>query len=264
MFSSSVLAKLERRIARHVVKRPKALQLTAPVVTFSFDDVPQSACVMGRRLLERFDAHGTYYVCGGYTGTVREQPMHTLDDLHSLMDAGHELACHGYGHLDHQAQGSLRASQDMDRNRRFLQELGAIQGGELNFAYPFGCVSAGIKRVVQGRYLSARGVVGGQHLGSADLNLLGAVPLYDATITPERVSALIEHNARAGGWLIFFTHGVLDRPAAYDCSPQLLAHALNVAQATGSQVRSVRSALGADAVAPPAVQPAAVSEARAA
>jgi peptidoglycan/xylan/chitin deacetylase (PgdA/CDA1 family) len=244
MFSASLLSKIERRIARAVVKRPMALQLSAPTVTFTFDDVPQSACVRGRALLERHDATGTFYVCGGYTGTVREQPMHTQADLLSVLAAGHELGCHGFAHLDHQAIGPGRAVDDMDRNRRFLQELGVADVDTLNFAYPFGCVNAGIKRVVHGRYRSARGVVGGQHLGVVDANLLGAVPLYDATITPQAVAALIESNARQRGWLVFFTHGVLAQPGPFDCSPTLLAHALAAARDTGSLIQSVQATMG--------------------
>lgn len=254
MFSNGLFAKVERRLARQLVQRSSALQLDAPTVSFTFDDVPQSACIQGRSLLETYGAQGTYYVCGGYTGTVREDAMHTLADLRGLIDAGHEVACHGYGHFDHQALGASAAADDMDRNLQFLQDIGACQAGAVNFAYPFGCVNAAVKRVAAGRYLSARGVTGGLHTGRVDLNLLGAVPLYESRLKPADVTALIERNAREGGWLVFFTHGVQDRPAAYDCTPGLLDHALAVARATGSRVATMQAALGVG-VAPQQAQP---------
>lgn len=246
MQSKGVIGKLERRMALKLERRLAEIRLGAPTVSFTFDDVPQSACLQGRSVMEARDALGTYYVCGGFTGTVREVPMHTLADLRGLMQAGHEIACHGYGHCDHQAMAVAAAADDMDRNLQFLQDIGAAAPGRLNFAYPFGCVNAGVKRLTSDRYLSARGVTGGLHSGQADLNLIGAVPLYASRLSPADVTALIERNAREGGWLVFFTHGVAEQPSAYDCTPRLLDHALQVARATGSRVQTMRAVLGED------------------
>ena len=245
MLSGGVVAKLERRLSRHMARRPGRLKLRSAAVSFTFDDVPQSACLRGRQLMESGAGAATYYVCGGYTGTVREVRMHTLADLRSLHAAGHEIACHGFGHHDMQALGPRLSALDMDRNLQYLQDQGLADGSAINFAYPFGCVSPALKREAARRYMSARGVTGGQHGADVDQDLIGAVPLYDAQLSRQAVTELIEANAAQGGWLVFFTHGVLEAPGAYDCSPSLLQHALSVTKATGCEILSVRAALGA-------------------
>lgn len=240
--SSGLVAKIERRLARGLHRRRARLRNTAPIVTFTFDDVPRSACTGGRGLLERHAAQGTFYVCGGFTDAFRTQQMHSRDDLASLQRDGHEIACHGFGHLDYQAVDLARVREDMRRNRQFLGELGVPAEG-LSFAYPFGCVSPGVKREAGEHYASARGVVGGSQVGHVDLNLLQSVPLYSSTIGEAGVTALIEGNARAGGWLIFFTHGVEPDPLPHGCEPSLLDHALRCAIASGSQVLPMRAVL---------------------
>lgn len=242
MTSTGLLAKVERRLAQRLHRRPGQLRNPKPIVTFTFDDVPRSACMEGRRRLEQFGVLGTFYVCGGLTAVQGDEPMHTRPDLVSLLRDGHEIGCHGFGHVDYQAVDIGRVREDLDRNRRFLLELG-VPAERLSFAYPFGCVSPRVKREVAALYASARGVVGSSQVGEVDLGVLASVPLYTATLDARRVSALVEHNARVGGWLIFFTHGVEPDPRSHGCDPALLDHAIRSARDTGSQVLPMRDAL---------------------
>lgn len=249
MLSHSAWSKVERRLARVLDRRHAQLLNPAPIVSFTFDDVPRSACTRGRAILEAHGACGTYYVCGVYTDGFRNEPMHTRQDLVDLHLAGHEIACHGFDHIDHQATDLSDARRDMHRNQSFLRELG-VAGASLSFAYPFGCVNPALKRAAAEQYSCGRGVVGGINAGEVDLALLGARPLYGCDLSERDVGRLIEANAKLGGWLIFFTHGVDPHPDRYGCTPQLLDHALRVAQATGSQVLPVSAALRA-ALSPP-------------
>lgn len=242
MTSTGLLDKVARRLARRLHRRPGLLRNPAPMVTFTFDDVPRSACLEGRRRLEQFGVHGTFYVCGGLTAAQGDEPMHTRADLVSLLRDGHEIGCHGFGHVDYQAVDIERVREDLDHNRRFLLDLGLPADG-LSFAYPFGCISPRVKREVAARYASARGVVGGPQVGEVDLGVLASVPLYSAALDTAQVSAMVEHNARVGGWLIFFTHGVEPDPRSHGCEPALLDHAVRSALDTGSRVLPMREAL---------------------
>lgn len=242
MLSHGTWSKVERRLARVLDRRRAVLHNPRPIVSFTFDDVPHSACTRGRALLEAHDALGTYYVCGTYTDGFREEPMHTRQDLVDLVLGGHEIGCHGFSHVDHQAMDLDGARRDMERNQAFLHELGVLNGAT-SFAYPFGCFNPALKRLSAEHYTCSRGVVGGINLGEVDLALLGAKALYGSKMTEREVARLIEANARVGGWLIFFTHGVHPSPDNFGCTPQLLETALQVARATGSQVLPVGAAL---------------------
>ena len=60
--------KLSRFLARHIHTKTLPMRNERPLVTFTFDDVPASACSLGAPLLEQHGARGTFYVCGGGCG----------------------------------------------------------------------------------------------------------------------------------------------------------------------------------------------------
>lgn len=243
MVLTSIRHKLERRLARHLAKRPLAMQNSRALVSFTFDDVPQSACLEGRDTLERQGCRGTYYVCGGFTDTIAAGlPMHSRADLLNLLERGHEIGCHGYRHLDYQTLTADEIATDLARNRSFFTELGCAAKVE-NFAYPYGCVSPSVKSVIGRGFSSARGVWRGLNAARADLALLRAEPLYQHLWTQSALAALIDQNARRKGWLIFFTHGVVDQPDQFGCQPSLLDFAVRTAQASGARVLPVNQAL---------------------
>lgn len=240
---NTVWEKLERRLARLAVARRAPLASTTGVVTFSFDDVPQSACRRGRDILERYEATGTYYVCGGLTGKESAtEPFHDEDDLRSLMCTGHELGSHGYGHLNYQQIGLDRVREDIERNRTFFGDLG-YETDPTSFAYPYGCVNPKVKGVCGARFASSRGILGGVNAGSVDLGLVKAVPLYSRTLTSEGVVDLIAEAAREKGWLVFFTHSVVAAPDEFGCTPELLDLAVRCAAESQCRVLTMNEAL---------------------
>jgi peptidoglycan/xylan/chitin deacetylase (PgdA/CDA1 family) len=240
--STGPWAKIERRLAKVMARRMVRLRNPKPMISFTFDDAPHTACTRGRRLLEQYKVRGTFYVCGGLTGQLEPERMHTLAELQALAAAGHELGCHGYEHIDYQSLNKDQMVSDTMRNAQFLSDLG-VPTADLNFAYPFGCASPGVKRFVSRRYTSARGIGDGLNVGEVDLALLKATRLYEGRITDAEVTALIEDNVRQNGWLIFFTHGVQDKPDAYGCTPDMLEHALHISVQSGAEVLTVRDAL---------------------
>ncbi len=68
-----------------------------PIVSFGFDDFPRSAYTAGGEILKNFGARGTYYVSLGLMNTSNDLgEQFRLDDLHSLVKDGHELASHTF------------------------------------------------------------------------------------------------------------------------------------------------------------------------
>jgi len=243
MEDNNLWHKVERRLARHLAAKRIRMRNNTAVVSFTFDDVPQSACRTGRDILERYGCRGTYYVCGGLTDwSSSNGSMHSRADLLSLLDAGHELGCHGYGHQNYQTLTIEEIRADISRNRIFFEELGCDVVA-LNFAYPFGCVSPVIKRVASHEFVSARGIRPDLNAYQADLALLNAPPLYEYLWNESSLGKLIDRNARKKAWLIFFTHEVVDEPDQFGCTPSLLDFAVRKAQESGALVLPVKHAL---------------------
>ena len=104
-------------------------------VTFSYDDGARSDL----RLAEIFDKYGvkgTFNLCGGMIGNPDRL---TAEEMKSLTDRGHEIACHGF---EHTAPGMLRPFEGVQEyiNDRIALEnaLGKIVRG---LAYPNGGIT---------------------------------------------------------------------------------------------------------------------------
>ncbi len=71
-----------------------------PMVTFTFDDVPASACELGARIIERHGARGTFYVAGRGCGSANVGgPLRaSIDQLRTIWANGHEIGCHTFSH----------------------------------------------------------------------------------------------------------------------------------------------------------------------
>ena len=98
---ASLKGKLRRRVARLAHRRPLVIAPDRPMLSFSFDDAPLTAATTGARLLEARGLRGTYYVSAGLSG--QDAPMGVCagaDDYRRLAEAGHEIACHTFSHLD--------------------------------------------------------------------------------------------------------------------------------------------------------------------
>ncbi len=244
--SSALRGRIERRATRLLHRKTIPMRNERGVVSFTFDDVPTSACTTGRDILERHDCFGTYYVSGGLTGQPRDGDsgrFHDEDELRALAAAGHELGCHGFGH--HSVQDSDRATweSDLDRNAEFFAKLG-LDLGPRNYAYPLGHVTPAAKAEIGRRYVSARSVGRGIHKGRVDLAQLRATPIGPGETTEAEIAAMIEEAERDRGWLIFVTHGIVDDPDPWGCTPALLDFAVRTAAASDCRVLSIAHALG--------------------
>jgi peptidoglycan/xylan/chitin deacetylase (PgdA/CDA1 family) len=121
----SLRGKLRRRLIRLAYRRPAKVALDRPMVSFSFDDAPATACEAGAKALETRGLRGTYYFAAGLAG--RDGPMGrfaTGADARRLHDAGHEIACHTFSHLDCGQSSSATTIADIDQNAESLAQWG--------------------------------------------------------------------------------------------------------------------------------------------
>jgi peptidoglycan/xylan/chitin deacetylase (PgdA/CDA1 family) len=245
-------------LSSYTMARPCVLRNAAPLVSFTFDDVPDSAISRGARVLEEFGARGTFFVSTGLLG--RRTPDWRLagpEGIAELAEAGHEVALHSHRHRPLAAMKRRDFVADL---RLCAISMARLAPGRVsaNFAYPFGFGHFGHRGFLDGVVRSSRTTHPGLNIGRSDLHFLKSWAFGSTLHEPDAVDRLLEEAAARGGWLILTGHDVADRPSPYGCTPQLLAHALRRTAALGITVAPIDTALdlcGADPMVSPLVEP---------
>jgi peptidoglycan/xylan/chitin deacetylase (PgdA/CDA1 family) len=201
------------------------------MISFGFDDVPASAAETGAAILARRGLRGTYFVAGALAGTdALTGPMATPDQVRRLADAGHEIGCHTYSHLDCGQAAAGDAVEDVARNAETLQAWGIPR--PTTFAYPFGDVAPGTKRALAPRFSLMRALHQGVVTAGSDLNQAPAVGVEG----PDGEALAMAWMRRAAGrrvWLILETHDVAQAPSPHGCTPDALERLVDAALANG-------------------------------
>ena len=124
---------------------------TVPLVTFTFDDVPASACVVGRRFWKP-SAAGPRSTCRARVVVPSPcGPLATPEQIRELSGRGHEIGCHTYSHCAVSRMGSPALHLDIERSARFLRDIAGANNVR-NFAYPYGDFSWRSKRLIQEKF----------------------------------------------------------------------------------------------------------------
>jgi peptidoglycan/xylan/chitin deacetylase (PgdA/CDA1 family) len=238
------LSRLDRLATMYLRRSMARLDPEAgPVVSFTFDDVPDNAVLNGARILSEHGYKGTFYLSGGLCGR-RFGPWRFFrrEDALSLVADGHEIGCHTFSHpvVDLLDRDQLKA--DLDRNLDWLAGLGVAP---VSFAYPYGAVGFARKPLIASRFRSCRGVRRGVNIGRADLAQLDCIRLYDVELDRPALERLIAEAARPATWLIFYMHDVQDGPTPHGCSPGLFESAITLCRNAGYEILSMRDALDA-------------------
>lgn len=247
--SGSLPVRLAAMASRFIARRSRskllALAKAPPMVTFTFDDVPASACQRGAPILERHGARGTFYVAGAGCGMASPggPQRASIDQLRVIWANGHEVGCHTFSHPAVRTIGFDELGTELDRNQAALRKVDS-EIVVRNFAYPYGDLSIGTKRYLESRFDSCRSSHAGINSGFADLGALDAWPLQNATLNRAKIGELIAATVRTSGWLIFFSHDVAESPSMYGVSPDLLDFAVGAASRAGCVVSTVADSLG--------------------
>jgi peptidoglycan/xylan/chitin deacetylase (PgdA/CDA1 family) len=230
-------------MASGMFRRPVLIRTPTPLISFTFDDFPESAFVMGGAILNAHGAAGTYYVSLGLLGSD-EPSGHIAGSTHliNLLKNGHELGCHTFSHCHSWNTDATAFERSVLDNRRVLADL--IPGAEFkSFSYPISAPRPMTKRKVSKHFMSCRG--GGQtpNIGSADLNQLSAYFLEKSRDRIQEVRDVINQNREARGWLIFATHDVSRNPSPFGCTPEFFEEIVQYAVCSGARILPVTNAL---------------------
>lgn len=240
---SAFEARVSNRLARHFRAAPLRLPPNGAMVSFTFDDIPDSAADAGAAMLEEFGARGTFYVAGSLIDRPSEH-WHgvSCDRLVELHRGGHEIACHTFSHKRAIELDAAAMEAEIERNSRYFAALDpSIR--LTNFAYPYGLASLPRKTQLAGAFRSSRGILPGVNSDVIDLQFLRANPLIDLHMDGDGIDRAFDEAVAARGWLIFYGHDVVEKPSPYGCTPNLLRHALESAARRDVPVLTVADAL---------------------
>lgn len=218
----SLYGKLRRRASKLVHRRPARLpHLARPLLTFSFDDAPQSAAVAGASIIERYGWRATFFISSGIMGEDSHFGHYTTaDQIRALHARGHEIACHTFTHIDC-GQASARAIEaSLEHNQNRLVGL-SLPRSE-TFAYPYGDVSPQAKALLSSRYLAARALHHGLIVTGTDLNQTPAVGIEGRGGEAAALDWMRRTKAHPQSWLVLYTHDVREDPSPWGCTPQTL------------------------------------------
>jgi peptidoglycan/xylan/chitin deacetylase (PgdA/CDA1 family) len=236
------LGSLRRTALCALYRRRVPLGKCGPIVSFTFDDFPRSAYLVGGSILEQFGARGTYYVAGGLMNTSNELgELCVAEDLRSLVEKGHELGTQTFRHSSCRLVSLAAFRNDVQAGMKAAEQ---IKGhNSTNFAYPYGHVTLRSKRSLGPDLTSSRSNIAGFNGPHVDLNLLRANKLYGDLDQSQYVEDLILQNMKQASWLIFYTHDVCPSPSQYGCTPALLEFAVSLAARSGGRILTVQRAL---------------------
>jgi peptidoglycan/xylan/chitin deacetylase (PgdA/CDA1 family) len=216
---------------------------TVPLVSFTFDDVPDSAYLNGAPVLEEYGLRGTFYIASGTCGT-RDTYWRVIerDQVRDLRQRGHEIGCHTFSHRAVDDMGPGELNDECRRNLETLRDL-CPDIHLSSFCYPFGCVSLPRKIQLQKRFDTCRGIFEGVNSGIADLALLKVIELYDRTLSRDKLNHVLRRARQRAGWIIFYAHDVAERPTHMGCSPGLLRTTIEEISKRGIRCCPVAEAL---------------------
>jgi peptidoglycan/xylan/chitin deacetylase (PgdA/CDA1 family) len=233
-----------RILARRTRSKSLPLRAAAPMVSFTFDDVPASACELAAPILEKHGVRGTFYIVGSGCGTAGPGgPLRaSIEQLRTIWAKGHEIGCHTYSHPAVRQVSLDQLGVELDRNQSVLQMINSDIVVR-NFAYPYGDLSIRTKRYLEARFDSCRSTHGGINSVVADLGALDAWLLTDVAFDRAKIAKLIAQTVQRRGWLIFYSHDVTAQPSRYGVSPDLLEWTVSAARQAGCALTTIADGL---------------------
>ncbi len=230
---------LEHRSARPVYRRPLKLALDQPLISFTFDDFPRSACLVGGAILRQWNLRATYYVSLGLldkdsaSGTIC-----SAEDVRAVAAEGNELGCHTYSHCHSWTTPTAEFVGAIQRNQQALDEL--IPGLKFqSFSYPISQPRPPTKRAAGKHFLNCRGDGQTMNTGVADLNQLKCFFLEQAKSDINAIQAVLDENRVKRGWLIFATHDIAPDASPYGCTPEFFTEVVRRSVASGARILPV-------------------------
>ena len=244
-----MFAKILNRI-RHGIRYEKAFYFgrkrvlfpeLLKVVSFTFDDFPESAAKNGSRVLESYNLRGTFYASFGLAGSLWDsERLFTKEEMLEIYKNGHEIGCHTYDHTNCYHASKELIVESCKQNQISIKKFANI--AITSFAYPYGDFNLPAKNIINDIYSCARTTKSGINVSRIDLCALKSVSIYQAQ-KKRLIINLLDELQCSGGWLIFFTHDVRSNPSMYGCTEDLLKSVVEECVNRGFLIKPVKEVL---------------------
>lgn len=238
-----LIDRVANRLIWRFAAKPRDVMTDTPLVSFTFDDVPDSALHNGAAILERHGARGTFYIAGGLAGKVEpDRRLISPEGCADLAARGHEIGCHTYSHSKIRHMGSAGLARDLDGNAGYLKRSG-VDKGATNFAFPYNAAWPLARRELGRRYRTCRAA--GEAINRADVDplMLKAVEIRQPETDARALTGWIDDVIDRPGWLVFFTHDIAARPTPYGCTPETFELLVEYAVSKGCVVLPIERVL---------------------
>lgn len=240
--ADGLIDRVSNRFIWKMMGRTRRVDTDVPLVSFTFDDVPDTALTHGATILEKYDARGTFYIAGGLASRVEpDRTLISAEGCAELYRRGHEIGCHTYSHQRIRSYGRDLAA-DLDESARFLQEAG-IGRPATNFAFPYNAAWPLARRTLAARFETCRAAGETVNRGDVDPLMLQSVEIRQPEQHSLGLTSWIDDVATNPGWLVFFTHDIAEKPTPYGCTPATFEHLVRHATEKGCRIVTVDAAL---------------------
>lgn len=186
-----------------------------PLITVTFDDGWETIYTQALPILHENGVPTTQYVL---SGVDKDQLYMSYDQVRSMQKSGHEIACHGIGHLDLTTLKQAELQNELSSCKLTLQKELGNNYQIREFAAPYGSNNDKTMAAIMQHYRSSRNTNGdimADEANDLDVNTRAnfnryniiAVTLRGDTTVAELQKA-IDYTIKHNGWLVLNYHQV--------------------------------------------------------
>lgn len=195
--------RVANRLIWRFASKPRDVVTDVPLVSFTFDDVPDTALHNGATILERHGVRGTFYIAGGLADRVEvDRTLISAKGCADLASRGHEVGCHTFSHSKIRRLGGVALARDLDRNADYLKRSG-VEPAATNFAFPYNAAWPLSRRELGRRYRTCR--AGGESVNRSGVDplMLKGVEIRQPEVDARALTGWIDDVVARPGWLVF-------------------------------------------------------------
>jgi peptidoglycan/xylan/chitin deacetylase (PgdA/CDA1 family) len=222
------------------VTKPGASTWHRPMVSITFDDGWQSAYVNGVPALDEYGFKATFYL---NPAAIDTSVFMSSDEVSALEKDGHELASHGYEHLDFTTLNKSSIDYQLGHAYQYFKQVHNQQ--TVNFATPFGGTDSQVTSYARQYYSSLRTTQSGLNTRQ-NFDPYHLLVLYiGKDTTPAKLTSALAEAKANNGWLILVYHRI-DTTTLGDpvISPTQFQQQLDILKKSNLTVLPVAGALG--------------------
>ena len=112
------------------------MKLERAIISFTFDDVYESAALNAGEILGENNIYGTFYVSAGLLGKKGLGGKYASEaQIRTLVDDGHHIACHTFSHKPVHKLKLPELEYEFNQNKIVLQSITEVNDFS-HFSYP--------------------------------------------------------------------------------------------------------------------------------